>query len=216
MDPRFTADGVCVLHHDPTVNRTCRTADGKMLEQETPIDRLTFAQLRQLDAGLWFSEAFRGTKVPTLEEALTLAKAHNTHVKLDNIFARFPKEQIDTLFAVVERSGAWVGFTCADLQTVEMVVARFPNADIHYDGPVTEEAIVRVKAALKDNPLVVWIPADCPGTAWCRNPKATPELCAMIHKYAKLGIWIISTPEDLAQAQALGADIIETPGQLKP
>ena len=27
-DPSFTKDGVCVLYHDKTLTRTCRTSDG--------------------------------------------------------------------------------------------------------------------------------------------------------------------------------------------
>ena len=28
LDPSFTKDGVCVLYHDETLTRTCRTSDG--------------------------------------------------------------------------------------------------------------------------------------------------------------------------------------------
>ena len=35
---------------------------------------MTVAQLQALDAGSWFDPAFAGTKVPTLEEVMALAK----------------------------------------------------------------------------------------------------------------------------------------------
>ena len=47
-------------------------------------------------------------------------------------------------------------------------------------------------------------------------PKATPERCAMVRKYAKLGIWLLSDESERATAEAMGADIIETTGPLKP
>lgn len=43
--------------HDRTVDRT---TDG-----HGPVAALTLDEVRQLDAGSWFSRAFAGTKVPT-------------------------------------------------------------------------------------------------------------------------------------------------------
>ena len=56
-DVQLTRDGKLILMHDPTVDRTTN-GTGKVVE-------LTFAELRQLDAGL-------GEQVPTLEEALAV------------------------------------------------------------------------------------------------------------------------------------------------
>lgn len=213
MDPKFTSDDVCVLHHDWTVNRTCRRAGGEVLTQKTDIRALTWAQVQALDAGLWFSEEFRGTRVPTLAETLALCREWGVHVKLDNVFAHFPAHQQQLLFDIAASSGADVGFTCFTLDMVRDVTARLPKATVHYDGPVTEENLLAVKALLKENPLVVWLPM---GVDWCKMPEATPELCAMAKRYGKLGLWILSTREQEANALALGADIVETPGQLKP
>lgn len=213
MDPKFTSDDVCVLHHDWTVNRTCRRAGGEALSRKTDIRELTWAQIQSLDAGLWFSEDFRGTRVPTLAEALALCRKWGVHVKIDNVFAHFPIHQQQLLFDIAAASGADVGFTCFHPDMVRDVTTRLPSATIHYDGPVTEESLLAVKALLKENPLVVWLPM---GVDWCKMPEATPELCAMAKQYGKLGLWILSTREQEADALALGADIVETPGQLKP
>lgn len=61
-DVRLTADGVPVLMHDPTVDRTT-DGSGRVAD-------LTFAELRALDAGSWFSPASAGLRVPTFEELL--------------------------------------------------------------------------------------------------------------------------------------------------
>ena len=213
MDPKFTADGVCVLHHDWTVNRTCRTAAGEPFAEETKVNDLTWEQLRELDAGLWFGEAFRGTRIPTLAETLELCRRWGVHVKIDNVYAHFSEEQQEALFAVAEASGADVGFTCFCADMVSRVARRLPRATVHYDGPVTEESLSEVKGLLKENPLVVWLPMD---VSWCKMPEATPERCALVKQYGKLGLWILETQDQEAKALALGADIVETPGQLKP
>ena len=216
LDPRFTSDDVCVIHHDPTLNRTCRTAAGESFQEPRPITEITWEELQTLDAGLWFGEEFRGTKVPQMAEVLAFAKETGVHIKIDNVFLRFPEHQQQILFDLVEASGADAGFTCPTVEAVAKVVARFPKATIHYDGFVDEETVLAVKDLLQENPLIVWLPFDNKITAWCKMPKATPERCAMVKKYARLGVWILHEKEDERLAYELGADIIETTGALKP
>ena len=216
LDPKFTADDVCVVLHDRNINRTCRTVDGQAFEETIPVASLTFAQTQELDAGLWFSEEFKGTKIPLLREVLAFAKEKGIHIKIDNVLFTFPEHQQTILFDIVEASGADAGFTCPDLATIEKVVARFPKAAIHYDGYVDEETVIKVKSILKENHLIVWLPFDNKITAWCKMPKATPERCAMVKQYAELGVWLLHEESDRMLAEVLGADIIETTGSLKP
>ena len=49
IDPRFTSDGQCVAFHDNTINRTCRTADGKEIEEKTVIEDVSWDMLKTLD-----------------------------------------------------------------------------------------------------------------------------------------------------------------------
>ncbi|WP_298040254.1 glycerophosphodiester phosphodiesterase family protein [uncultured Microbacterium sp.] len=63
IDITMSADGVPVVMHDGTVDRT---TDGT-----GSINAMTLEEIRQLDAGSWFSPAFAGTKVPTFEDVLT-------------------------------------------------------------------------------------------------------------------------------------------------
>lgn len=64
FDVVLTADGRPVIFHDDALDRT---TDGAGLVGDTPFDIL-----RDLDAGSWFSRAFAGEMIPTLEEALDL------------------------------------------------------------------------------------------------------------------------------------------------
>jgi glycerophosphoryl diester phosphodiesterase len=66
LDVQLTKDGVPIVIHDFTLDRT---TNGKGLVKEH-----TYAQLRELDAGSWFGETFEGERIPTLLEALELAK----------------------------------------------------------------------------------------------------------------------------------------------
>lgn len=64
FDVSLTSDGRAVIFHDDDLDRT---SDGTGPLAATPFDAL-----RNLDAGSWFSPAFAGEPVPTLEEALEL------------------------------------------------------------------------------------------------------------------------------------------------
>lgn len=63
IDLHLTKDRVPVVIHDDTVDRT---TDGSGF-----VSAMTLDEIRQLDAGSWFSDAFTGTKVPTFDEVLT-------------------------------------------------------------------------------------------------------------------------------------------------
>jgi glycerophosphoryl diester phosphodiesterase len=66
IDVRLTADGQVVLMHDAS---TDRTSNENMLISDS-----TYDQLCQLDIGSWFSEAYAGTQIATLQEAIELCK----------------------------------------------------------------------------------------------------------------------------------------------
>ena len=214
FDPLFTQDGECVVFHDKTVNRTCRREDGSEFADKVYVENLTFEELTAMDAGLYMGEQFRGTCVPLLSQVLV--EEAGLAMKIDNRFANFPMWQQDKLFEIVKASGVNAGFTCLNGEVVERVLEHFPNAPIHYDGYVDEETVKDIVSKCKGNDLTVWLPLPCKLTSWVKVPLATPELCAMVKKYAKLGIWILDNEEQLQQAEALGADIIETTGSVKP
>lgn len=216
LDPLFTADGACVVFHDKTLNRTCRNSDGSEIDGTLYVQDLTLDVLQSYDAGIFMGERFRGTRVPLLREVLELAERTGLMVKIDNRFVRFPEWQQEKLFDIVAASGANVGFTCVDVASVRRVLERFPNAHIHYDGYVDEEKVKTVASLLSGNDYTVWLALPSKLTSWVKVPMATPELCAMVKRCAKLGIWILDSQEQLREAEALGADIIETTGSVKP
>ena len=66
LDTYLTKDNELVVIHDATTKRTA-VADVKVKEA-------TLEELRALDAGAWKGEAFKGERIPTLAEALALAR----------------------------------------------------------------------------------------------------------------------------------------------
>ena len=94
VDVHLSADGIPVLIHDDTVDRT---TDGR-----GAVAALTLAELQELDAGARSPlEAFRGEKVPTLAQALEL-----THGRAVLIIEIKPPDIEEAVLEAVRRAEA--------------------------------------------------------------------------------------------------------------
>ncbi|PRX49267.1 glycerophosphoryl diester phosphodiesterase [Prauserella shujinwangii] len=75
IDAHTTADGVPVVMHDSTVDRTTNGTGA--------VSALTADHVTGLDAGSWFSPAFAGQRVPTLGAVLDLVKDSGSTLLLE-------------------------------------------------------------------------------------------------------------------------------------
>ncbi len=81
VDVRTTADGKLVLSHDGSVDR-CTNGKGE-------VAKMTFAELRALDAGIKMGPEFAGTKIPTFDEVLDYARGKiNIYVDVKQVTAK--------------------------------------------------------------------------------------------------------------------------------
>jgi glycerophosphoryl diester phosphodiesterase len=81
VDVQTTADGKLVLSHDRTVDR-CTNGKGE-------IAKMTFDEVESLDAGVRKGPEFAGTRVPTFDEVLDLARGRiGIYVDVKNASAR--------------------------------------------------------------------------------------------------------------------------------
>lgn len=76
LDVRESADGELVVIHDPTLERTTN-GTGRVAEH-------TLEELRQLDAGSWFSPHFAGERISTLAEMITLCQSYGRKMYIEN------------------------------------------------------------------------------------------------------------------------------------
>ena len=83
QDLAVTKDGVLVCIHDLTLERTTNVEEvfptrfveypsGATPGKRWLVGDFTLAELKQLDAGSWFSEKFAGARIPTFQEAIDL------------------------------------------------------------------------------------------------------------------------------------------------
>ncbi|WCK53392.1 glycerophosphodiester phosphodiesterase family protein [Aneurinibacillus sp. Ricciae_BoGa-3] len=75
LDVQLTKDKQVVVFHDLSLRR--------ILKKRGQISDYTLKQIRQFDVGSWKNPAFKGTKIPTLDEVLRLASKHNIIVNIE-------------------------------------------------------------------------------------------------------------------------------------
>jgi glycerophosphoryl diester phosphodiesterase len=75
LDVQMTKDNHLVVIHDEKVDRT---TNGKGYVKD-----LTLHEIKQLDAGSWFSKQYEGEKIPTLSEVLELVKRSNVKLNIE-------------------------------------------------------------------------------------------------------------------------------------
>lgn len=94
-DVRLTSDGVPVLLHDATIDRTSNGVGS--------ISSMTYEQVSQYDFGSWKSEEYAGTKIPMLEELISLARDINLHCYLElESDVNFTSEKINEIIEMIK------------------------------------------------------------------------------------------------------------------
>jgi len=85
LDVKLSADGQVVVIHDATVDRTTGS-HGRVKD-------LSLAELQSLDAGSYFSEQFRGERIPTLEEVFEIF-GKRTYINVELTNYNTPRDQL--------------------------------------------------------------------------------------------------------------------------
>ncbi|MBO5293702.1 MAG: hypothetical protein J6B71_00415 [Clostridia bacterium] len=166
-DVLFTKDGVPVLHHDVTVDRTSN-GTGKLADK-------TLAELKELDLGSWKSEEYEGEKIPTFEEFIKLCKDLGLHPYIE--LCEDPTEaQVKGLVDTVKSYGmegkvTWISFIGRSL---EYTKKYSPSARLGYlvSNVKAEDAIavaLSLKNGVNDVFVEAWYKLDANEIKLCKN-----------------------------------------------
>lgn len=216
LDVSVTEDTEFVLLHDNTLNRTARYENGELIPDEIKISEITYKEALQYDFGIGFSKKFKGTKIPLLKDVLEYAKNNNIKLKIDNKYQNFTVEQKKAFFEILRPYDDVACLTCSNLDEIKTAKNMFPKMYFHYDGAVNDDILSELGKLFKKEELAIWLPYKNPDTSWVSEGFADKELSDKVKHFASLGLWILSDYSQLEEAKKLGADIIETQGNIKP
>lgn len=195
FDVKLSADGQVVVLHDQTVDRT---TNGK-----GNVSRLPLAAIKELDAGTWFSEQFRGERVPTLDEVFeTVGKRVLMNVELTN-YAN-PNDGLVPRVAELVKKHA--------LQD-RILFSSFFSRNLRKARLLLPEVACGLLAS--SSILGLWARSfGWRGDFLALHPylrEASPTLIRRVHAAGKrLHVWTVNSEEDLKRMIDLGVDAIFT------
>lgn len=181
LDVRASRDGRVVVIHDSTLDRTTNRTGA--------VQEMTLAEIRRADAGSHCGPSYRGQRVPTLEEALDLAR--NRALALIEIKADYLAERV---LEIVDRldAASHVLIQSFDPETVRRVKALDPAipAALLVGKLPTSPSRVRARRMVKEilqvgaNALAVW------------HATLTPQFFEEMRRRA-VAVWTWTVDEDV-------------------
>jgi glycerophosphoryl diester phosphodiesterase len=131
LDVKLSADNQVVVIHDPTVDRT--TANPGRVKD------LSLRQLQSLDAGSFFSQKYRGEKIPTLEEVFeAVGKCTFINVELTNY--NTPRDQlVEAVCTLIKKFGLeqrvmFSSFFASNLSKARAYLPEVPRGLLAFNG----------------------------------------------------------------------------------
>ncbi|MEU4294408.1 glycerophosphodiester phosphodiesterase family protein [Kribbella sp. NPDC026596] len=199
-DVQPTKDGVPVVLHDETVDRTTNGTG--------PIRSLTAAQVAKLDAGSWFAPAFAGQRVPTLASQLggLLARGGNLLLEIKN---EHPLESVARIVDEIHGRG----------MSKRVFVQSFDPQHLRWVRELAPELPLGLLRSTLD-PDPVAIAKDLELTAY--NPsehafRTRPGIVTDLHAAGvAVNIWTVDNPTSWAALEQAGVDgfITNRPAEL--
>ena len=148
-DVLFTSDGVPVLMHDATINRTCCNAsDGSAIASDVAIASITYADLiANYDActpAQW--NTWKGTKVPTFEQFIKYCKAQNFHpwIELKNETV-YTAEEVELIISLIKQAGMeeHVSFISFSYDALNLVKTQWDSVELGLNGSVADAQLLK-------------------------------------------------------------------------
>ncbi|OQX61413.1 MAG: hypothetical protein B5M51_07955 [Anaerolinea sp. 4484_236] len=196
LDVKLSADGEVVVFHDVSVGRT---TDGSGRVSDLPL-----AALRELDAGSFFAEEFRGQRIPTLDEVFaTVGRKILINVEMRNYTTR-RDDLVEKVVALVKKHGLekrvlFSSFLPRNLTRAARLLPETPRGLLALPGI-----------------LGLWIRSFgfVFGPYQALNPalkNVTPQQIERVHRLGRrIYVWTVDEADDMRRLKEWGVDGIIT------
>lgn len=195
LDLRLSRDGEVVIFHDCDLDRTTGG--------QGPVGEKTLAELKQLDAGSWFSPEFSDEKIPTLAETLDAIGPAGVglclELKIDRGEEDLREDLVVRTLEVIEKTrfpGRLVPASF-DLQAVRLVRSRDPNL---------ETGLIFRAESVWDLPEEELAGVDILSARW--NIVTADRVAAARRQGRGVWAWTVGRPEELARVRASGVEAL--------
>ena len=129
-DIEWTKDNIPVILHDKTINRTARKTNGWRLFWPKKCSSLNYKELLDYDFGLWFSNKYKGTKIPSLNETLECCKNYELNLYLElKETSNFDERKAQIFADLVQKAEledrvTWISFNEDYLKTMSNIMPK--------------------------------------------------------------------------------------------
>ena len=116
LDVRVTRDGQLVVFHDRNLERTSNGCG--------PVSNFTLAEIRSLDVGSWFGQAFNGETAPTLDEVFeSLPRYYLINVEM-KVVLQGMKHIAQLVAETIARHARWASTLVASFNPISLYHLR--------------------------------------------------------------------------------------------
>lgn len=123
LDVTVSADGVPILLHDETLDRTTNGTG--------PVILKNWAELKKLDAGSWFGPEFADATIPSLQETLDFAFVHGVQLNLEiKPILGWEGPTVKAMVDVLRDTAARYVVSSFNERALAMFHSLMPNAEI--------------------------------------------------------------------------------------
>ncbi|NJQ02184.1 glycerophosphodiester phosphodiesterase [Streptomyces zingiberis] len=210
-DVQRTRDGALVVIHDTTLARTTNVEEVFPDRAPWNVADFTLREIRQLDAGSWFSAEYAGERIPTLREFLRTLTRNRQNLLLET---KAP-ELYPGIERQILRELRWTGWLSPYHVRSKLIVQSFSAESVK----AVHEQRPDVKTGFLGTPAVADLPAYAEFTDQI-NPSfrtVTAEYVAAVHrlkgahgKPLELLTWTVNDGPTAASLAGLGVDGIIT------
>jgi len=208
VDVQLSADGVPVLMHDATLQRTTDVAQVFPSRATDPVNTFTLAELKQLDAGSWFHSRFAGEEVLTFDDVLDYVYPHGIGVFVE-LKAPADNPGVEQAISdVMDADPRWAEMVADDLIT-------FTSFD---------QTSLKRMTALQPEPPLVWVNSTVPSNAvlaeaatWAdefgthyRTLNGATDIARIKATGMRVMLYTLNSPDVMQDGLDLGADTLIT------
>lgn len=198
FDVQISLDGVPVIIHDPTLERTTN-GEGNVIDQ-------TLEQLKELDAGSWFNPQFSTSRIPTLREALTAIKDLDKFVYAEVKAANnWSDANVDNFIQTIIESGCEDKciVACFNDNFLDRIRQRHSKIILGYLVPSVSKFTEKLPLAVADGNAIMLSEYH----ALLKNPSLVET---SRNQGIDVGVWTVDNQEDLQKLTDIGVVRIVT------